>query len=464
MFSRQLKLLNMLKSLGYPVAPRSLPVGIALIGMDYMLRGEAKKFNEIMDFIAAASSSIIENANTTLHPETHLRLLDTKSPTHQGPSDEKKKLFEIIGFFDALQLHLKPAPFQLLFNSGSLTRYQEIPSLKTGTPAKNKLTVNNQPCIGTTQELANYVATLIELTHSDNYFKKSFSLAFEISTPDRVITFSYDQEKALWSYLNPQHLRIKFVNTEELMTLLQIALTKGSNYFASSIKIFTLPEHRKETDHLIARFRDTEAYRQLHEIEKKADLETTDKVNLLHIAAQHNHIKVIDELLKYKNEHIDNMTRDGSTPILLAAENRHTETIEILLMHGANINQRGKLQLTPLLLASDAGDFHLIQLLLSAGADPCVKAFGVSAKDIAKKNGHTHLEKILHAAEMKWGSQPTRSRFQSKRAFTSIQSLSSNRFTYFHRDDQNKTNLLRIRRKGKSSSIINISEILGKKN
>lgn len=72
---------------------------------------------------------------------------------------------------------------------------------------------------------------------------------------------------------------------------------------------------------------------------------------LLHIAAAHGHIKIVDYLIK-KGAKLDVMDKKGRTPLHRAAENGHNDAVKMLLQAGANIYSLDQEAKTPLHLAN----------------------------------------------------------------------------------------------------------------
>ncbi len=87
---------------------------------------------------------------------------------------------------------------------------------------------------------------------------------------------------------------------------------------------------------------------------------------------------------------------DGSTPLLLAAQDGHSEAMSVLIEAGATPD-RGRLDgMTPLFLAAQNGYRDVIKVLLRANADPLLTrtdALGTTSVplDIAAKNGHSQV-------------------------------------------------------------------------
>ena len=110
--------------------------------------------------------------------------------------------------------------------------------------------------------------------------------------------------------------------------------------------------------------------------------------NVLHLAASQGRCELIDEVhKKYPAGEIDSQDTDGKSALMIAAENGHLESLELLRGYGADpgvLDNEGR---TALHLAATSSHTHVVHSLLQAGAD----------SSIADKTGNT----ALHLAAMK---------------------------------------------------------------
>uniref|UniRef100_A0ACB8F4M9 Uncharacterized protein n=1 Tax=Sphaerodactylus townsendi TaxID=933632 RepID=A0ACB8F4M9_9SAUR len=98
---------------------------------------------------------------------------------------------------------------------------------------------------------------------------------------------------------------------------------------------------------------------------KNTDINAVNPSNetLLHIAAAHGHVKIIDYLIS-KGAKLDVKDKKGRIPLHIAAEKGHNDAVKILLQAGANmysLDQEGK---TPLHLASRNHHTHVLKSIL----------------------------------------------------------------------------------------------------
>ena len=60
--------------------------------------------------------------------------------------------------------------------------------------------------------------------------------------------------------------------------------------------------------------------------------------------------------------------QDGSSPLFIAAQNGHTNVVQLLLTWGHDVNYKRNDDTTPLWIASQMGHLEVVRLLLNYGA------------------------------------------------------------------------------------------------
>jgi len=104
----------------------------------------------------------------------------------------------------------------------------------------------------------------------------------------------------------------------------------------------------------------------------------------LWIASQNGHTDTV-QYLKLAGANIDHQRQDGSTPLFVASHNGHTDIVQKLVSVGANIDHQMQSGATPLLIASQNGHTGTVQYLVSAGANIDLPfQDGRKAEDVAK--------------------------------------------------------------------------------
>ena len=96
------------------------------------------------------------------------------------------------------------------------------------------------------------------------------------------------------------------------------------------------------------------------------------------------------------NVNINCILANGITPLMIASSCGHTETVQVLLQAGANINSKDNDGYSPLVYAiTGHKSLQVIEQLLKAGAQPNVFINGQSIADKAREEGREDIYKLL---------------------------------------------------------------------
>jgi hypothetical protein len=96
---------------------------------------------------------------------------------------------------------------------------------------------------------------------------------------------------------------------------------------------------------------------------------------------------------------VNNADKDGVTPVHLASQYGHAETLKLLIGAGANVNNADKDSVTPVHLASQHGHVASVEVLVAAGADVNTpNKDSIAPIQLASENGNTEMLKVLVAA------------------------------------------------------------------
>ena len=128
-----------------------------------------------------------------------------------------------------------------------------------------------------------------------------------------------------------------------------------------------------------------------------------DQARLYVAVSYFNRVKEVKRLVKSKNVDINSQNNGLETFLGKAARISNVEAIEVLLDHGARINQRDAEGYTPLMVAVIHKNPAAVKLLVERGADINLglKSLGrnVTALDLAKvEYGYREIISILEAA------------------------------------------------------------------
>ena len=123
--------------------------------------------------------------------------------------------------------------------------------------------------------------------------------------------------------------------------------------------------------------------------------ENRDHASPLFIASQKGHTAICNSLLKDSRVIIDDPTKDGTTPLLIAIQIGNLDECVALVKAGADIERPDNSGHTPLLTAATYGDMDVVELLIQNGADLKKKGpSGQTAHTILKNEYGEDLIKI----------------------------------------------------------------------
>lgn len=139
-------------------------------------------------------------------------------------------------------------------------------------------------------------------------------------------------------------------------------------------------------------------------IQAKADLDIQDGEGKtpLHLAIEENHDQFVDILLWSKaNVDLGNLSSNmKNSPLMDAAHEGQCDVALKLILARADINKKGKQDMSALHLAARRGRVKMVQILMEARGDVSQTSDLGTAFDLAKKNGGIPLLKLF-------GVQPT---------------------------------------------------------
>ena len=116
----------------------------------------------------------------------------------------------------------------------------------------------------------------------------------------------------------------------------------------------------------------------------------------IHEAVKAGDLEKVKILLKGNPRLVMTRTKDGYTPLHLAAVSGHKEVAEVLLANKASVDARDNVGYTPLHLAARKGHKGMVELLLTQGAEVNAKTImGITPLDMAAWDGHKDVEEFL---------------------------------------------------------------------
>jgi ankyrin repeat protein len=118
----------------------------------------------------------------------------------------------------------------------------------------------------------------------------------------------------------------------------------------------------------------------------------------LMVASYQGHTDIVKLLLEKGVDVNSKATENNITALFPASQNGHTEVVKLLLGKGADVNAKATSDgATALWMASQNGHTEVVKLLLERGANVNVKKTDddATALYVASQNGHTEVVKLL---------------------------------------------------------------------
>ena len=116
----------------------------------------------------------------------------------------------------------------------------------------------------------------------------------------------------------------------------------------------------------------------------------------LTIAAWNGHTETVRYVLFLPEVEVDHANHKGCTALHWAADNNHTDVLQVLIDAGADIEARDNTGYSPLLIACRSGSLDTVKLLVRAGAGVRVtNNDGHTCLTIAASRGHTETVRYL---------------------------------------------------------------------
>ncbi|MFD1771159.1 ankyrin repeat domain-containing protein [Sphingobacterium suaedae] len=121
----------------------------------------------------------------------------------------------------------------------------------------------------------------------------------------------------------------------------------------------------------------------------------SDTVSSLLEAVQQGRLSIVEQALK-NGANVHEINAQGQSLLLIATRNNNIRMANLLLLHGADVNQQDHIQDSPFLYAGAAGYVELVQLYLKSHARfDIYNRYGGSALIPACERGHVAVVKLL---------------------------------------------------------------------
>lgn len=224
-------------------------------------------------------------------------------------------------------------------------------------------------------------------------------IALKLSSSDHAFTVGYDPLKKTWVLIGANHPLPREYNTiEELIDNLEIEWEEKTAFSDGRILISTtIYVLAKEEKAWLTKIEEWKAAQELANLPITHSLSWDKKMAWLFFAAQRGDAASV-RTLTADRVLVNECTITEESPLLLATRNGHVETVQALLMNGADIHHTDTDHPPLLHTATYYENPELVKLLLEAGANINILTAGFTALDIALRNGHLETARVLLAA------------------------------------------------------------------
>ncbi|WP_082347116.1 ankyrin repeat domain-containing protein [Bacillus sp. FJAT-18017] len=125
-------------------------------------------------------------------------------------------------------------------------------------------------------------------------------------------------------------------------------------------------------------------------IEEKKQMTNDIDTQLLQ-AAENQETETVEMLIE-AGANINVQNEQGQTPTMIAAYHNDVETAKVLIKAGADVNKQDDMKNNPFLYAGAEGYLDILRLTIQAGADPAItNRYGGTALIPASEHGYTEV-------------------------------------------------------------------------
>eukprot|EP00755_Sulcionema_specki_P010149 Sspe_Gene.45653::Locus_22648_Transcript_1_1_Confidence_1.000_Length_1842::g.45653::m.45653 len=121
-----------------------------------------------------------------------------------------------------------------------------------------------------------------------------------------------------------------------------------------------------------------------------------DEVSAVYVACQNGHLGVVEVLSCADGVDLNRPKGNGSSPLLISAQQNHLRIVERLLQAKVAVDARNQQGITPFMIACFMGNEEVAVRLLQHGATPSLVGGGRTGIQWAKERGHRHTVARVH--------------------------------------------------------------------
>lgn len=275
---------------------------------------------------------------------------------HDLQLDQRTRdLLDTKAFFDGIALYAKPALYPDLFEEKERPKTQDLErTFPVGLPlhlierkeikssekeGKSEITTEGQ-----VTKITDF-SGIYRQTDLEKYFK-SFQnqepgidnppAVFLLSSTNHAITVSYNPSRKIWTLINANRFRLPkpIQEFKDYKDIANAVLTSFStNELATfSTEIFCTKSQKKMADQWFEECTNNREWKEIHNVKNKVALQDSFGGSWLSVAARKGYLNEAKALLTQK-ANPNNTTANGETPLFIAAQNGHSDMVDLLLHH-----------------------------------------------------------------------------------------------------------------------------------
>ena len=139
-----------------------------------------------------------------------------------------------------------------------------------------------------------------------------------------------------------------------------------------------------------------ETVKVLMEHQAEVDNKNEDEKTPFHLAAQEGYNEVVEYILRSNKSVVYDLDEDDNTALHLAATAKMTNTVDVLLEHGADVRRKNDMGWTPLDCAAAAGSYKCVLRILDEDAEiDALDRKKTTPLHLTAINGHPQIALLL---------------------------------------------------------------------
>lgn len=381
-------IINLVNSLGYDTDDGGMCNGITMMAVQAFTVGRVKEFNARLKFL--------KRHNISRRLKRYQRKVTKASQSGKLPQlvSRNQKLIDVVAFCDGVNLYQDPDNNDSLFgrcvtqsNRDSIANLVDSSELKALGGLEK---INSWLGVYDDNELKQYVS---ELNRIAKKVRCSFTLIMYSS--DHTMAMCYDAPSEKWFVINANALPIQQLKLRKIPEWIQKGFDEPTKTIMFETSVYVAGNQLKRIAQFNERVKSSRSMTELHRItEKRAKYSDYNDTSLVHLAAEHGHAALIDELHQVGAD-LNALDNDARTPAWLAAQFGHVAVIEALIWAGAKLNLSHKYGATPAFNATIYEHVNILRLLARAGIDLSQKTPRGYLLEIAKERNVTESIRFL---------------------------------------------------------------------